>query len=137
MHLVLFHTTSATSDNMLYDTASLAGTRTQLSETSLGGRAWLSITQVMSPKLALTSAVSTLRSTIQTERTASTLRIPSPTQSHQAKLPTVFRRKRQPAVAHKLSPQVNAGLHAQPRSARSRKLLRSEVSNIIHVDETY
>ena len=32
---------------------------------------------------------------------------------------------------------MNAWLHAEPWSARSRKLLRSDVSNITHVEETY
>ena len=33
--------------------------------------------------------------------------------------------------------EVNAWLHTEPSSARSGKLLRSDVSNITHVEETY
>ena len=45
-----------------------------------------------------------------------------------------FQSKRQPAVP---TSEATAWLHAEPWSVRSRKLLRSEVSNITHVEETY
>ena len=68
----------------------------------------------MSPRLASTSAVSTLRLSFPQEGTASTLRITSLAQSQRARTPTVFRSKRQPAVAHNSSQQVKVILGLAP-----------------------
>ena len=67
-------------------------------------------------------------------RSESTLQSTTLQIEQRAKLPTVFKSKRQPAVP---TSEVIAWLHAEACSARSRKLLRTEVSNITHGEETY
>ena len=123
VHLMFLFTITATSDNMLYETGEGIAYWNQVPlERNFGETVWLSrrlnpshrLSQVMSPRPASTSAVSTLRSTTPTERTTSTLRITSLPQSQRAKPPTVFRSKRQPAVAHNLSQQVRWMLHFTP-----------------------
>ena len=106
LHPEYFTSFCSTTCSATLERASLAGTRTHSSATSLGGQSGYHPHRSWAQNLRRCRQVITLRSKISTEGIASTLRIMSPPQSHRAKLPTVFRRKRLPAVAHNLSSQV-------------------------------
>ena len=88
----------------------------------------------MSRRPASTSAVSTRRSITPPGGTASTSRMTSPPQSPR---PLTVHQQAAASGSSQFVPtsEVNAWLHAEPWSARSRKLLRSDVSNITHVEE--